>query len=267
MKKIEVNLQLRPSQDFLNKLLSSLLDYLLFSRSQIPFHFELFKKFVENKRLTVDDSEKKSNWKVEKQMKLANETLENILIMKQVKILIHESSEKLTVFYFKQIETEFCAGETSCFMILFGSTIHTPKESYEITFSKFNETLLPTFINETAEVRKILLRIIQNDDLKTSDKDQLPQTNVFILFKRQVPVVEHPDLKELRNFQLAKSCKRFSIHFRDSSDFDIFDENFQGLSLTEKPSTDAEEEEFWYQSKTFVKGFKDILVNNQSIWT
>jgi hypothetical protein len=154
-------------------------------------------------------------------------------------------------------------------MFLFGSTIHTPKESYQITFPEINETILPTLINETAEVKKILLRMIQNDDLKTSDKDQLPTTNVFVLVKRLEPIEEHPELKQLRNFKLAKSCKKYSIQFRDSSDFEIFDENFQEMSLSEKPSREdkeAEEQEVWYQLKTHVKGFKDILVNNQSIW-
>lgn len=151
-------------------------------------------------------------------------------------------------------------------MIIFGNTIHTPKESYKIVFPDIKETSL-TNINETVEVKKILLRIIQDDDLKTNDKDQLATTNVFILFKRLEPIEEHPDLNELRNFKLAKSCKKYSIHFRDSSDFEIFDENFQELSLSEKPLLDKEEEDaFWYQSKTFVKGFKDILVNNNSIW-
>jgi hypothetical protein len=113
-------------------------------------------------------------------------------------------------------------------------------------------------------VRRILLQLIQHDDLIAIHKDQLPTTNVFVLFRRSTPLEDNPDLTQLRNFKLAKSCKKFSIHFRDSSDFEIFDESFRELSLSDKPPTD--DEELWYQSKTHVKGFKDILVNNQSIW-
>lgn len=149
-------------------------------------------------------------------------------------------------------------------LLLFGSTVHTAKESYEIVFPNINETLLPTLVNETTLVKSILLGIVQNDDLEC-DKHQLPATNVFVLFKRSQPIADDCDLMiELRNFKLPKSCRKFSIRFRDLSDFDIFDEGFQALSLCDEPKKTPEE--LWYQSKTFVKGFKDILVNNKSIW-
>lgn len=132
-------------------------------------------------------------------------------------------------------------------------------------FPKVNEILLPTLVNETAVVKTILLRIVQNQDLKC-DKHQLQATNVFVLFKRPQSIADdNPDLMiELRNFKLTKSCRKYLFKFSDSSDFDVFDEDFQELSLCEKPQDDSEE--FWYQSKTYVKGFKDILVNNKSIW-
>ena len=164
------------------------------------------------------------------------------------------------------IESEFISGRPTDFMFIFGNTIHTPKESYQITIPSVSESIVPTFINETAEVRKILLRAIQHEDLMSTDKNQLPPTNVFILFKRFSPIDSHPDLIELRDFRLTKSCKKFSIHFKDSSDFEIFDETFQGLSLNEVAETVQQNEVFWYQSKTYIKGFKDVLVNNQSIW-
>lgn len=150
-------------------------------------------------------------------------------------------------------------------MFLFGNTIHTAKESYRIMLPSTSDTKPPSFINESAEVKRILLRLIQHDDLMTIHKDQLPQTNLFVLFKRLNPINDHPNLNEIRNFKLSKSCKKFSIHFRDASDFEIFEESFQGLNLDGKMESE-EEEELWYQSKTYVKGFKDVLVNNQSIW-
>lgn len=150
-------------------------------------------------------------------------------------------------------------------LLLFGSTVHTAKEAYEIMFPKVNEILLPTLVNETAIVNAILLRIVQNEDLKC-DKHQLPATNVFVLFKRSQPLADdNIDLMiELRNFKLSKSCRKYLFKFSDTSDFEVFDENFQELSLCEKEKDDSEE--FWYQSKTYVKGFKEILVKNKSIW-
>lgn len=75
-------------------------------------------------------------------------------------------------------------------------------------------------------------------------------------------------MNELRNFKLSKSCKKFVIQFRDSTDFNIFEEDFQGLNLNNKVCEvdNVTPIEIWFQPKTFVKGFKDVLVNNKSIW-
>jgi hypothetical protein len=169
---------------------------------------------------------------------------------------------------FQTIESTYIPGFP--LLIIFGSTIHTAKECYQVMFPKINSTIPPTFVNETSAINTILLKLIQCDELKVSEKDLLAPTNVFVLFKRPQPTDEHPELNELRNYKLPKSCKKFSINFRDSSEFEIFtnelEEEFQNVSIN-----DLEEETFgdeiWFQSKHFVKGFKDVLVNNKSIWS
>lgn len=91
MKKIEIEMNLKPSSSFGKKLLHSLFDYLLHSRSQIPFHFELFRKFIETKAIATDSTVKeqpKNDWKTEKQLKLACETYEKICMLKEVRELI-----------------------------------------------------------------------------------------------------------------------------------------------------------------------------------
>lgn len=151
-------------------------------------------------------------------------------------------------------------------MLIFGSTIHTAKESYLIQFPSTNENTLPTLYNETTLVRRILLRLIENDELKACDKNLLHPTNVFALFKKPETNDDNSSLSALKCFQLPKSCRKFAIQFRDSSDFDIF-EDFKDLSLNTKEKTDLSlDHGEWYQSKIYVKGFKDILVNNKSIW-
>lgn len=112
-----------------------------------------------------------------------------------------------------------------------------------------------------------MLQIVQSDQF-LGGKDQLPITNVFVLFKN---VCSSADLIELRSFKLGKSCKQFTIYFRDPHDFEIFDDGFKDLSLADevKAVSSAEKTDVtdvWYQAKTFVKGFKDSLVNNKSIW-
>lgn len=152
-------------------------------------------------------------------------------------------------------------------MILFGNTIHTVKESYQILFPVNGNHVSPSFINESNVIKMILLQIIQHDELKSTDQHLLPTTNVFVLFRHCSPL-DHNELNPLTNFRLAKSCKKFSIEFNDSFEFDIFEEGIKDMSLSEKPSDEFKEEGSgtWYQAKAYVKGFKDILVNNKSIW-
>lgn len=153
-------------------------------------------------------------------------------------------------------------------MFVFGSTVYTAKESYEIHFPEVKDISLPTLVNEDNTVKTILLKIIQSADLKTIDNHVLPATNVFVLFRRSQSInnEEHHKLQELKRFKLSKSCRKYSIHFRDSTDFSVFNEDFQEINLQEETCIGGNDEEFWYQSKAFVKGFKDVLVNNKSIW-
>jgi hypothetical protein len=128
---------------------------------------------------------------------------------------------------------------------------------------------MPTYFNETAMLRKTLLHMIQSD-LKLPS-NSLKATNVWFLFNRKDKnLQENTNLHEIREFKLNKSCKIFHIHFQDSSEFDIFEEEFNNLSIGEdkhdSEKTDEQNNIRWYQSRTYVKGFNDILVNNKSIW-
>jgi len=155
-------------------------------------------------------------------------------------------------------------------MILFGNTIQTAKESYMICFPRITESSEPSHSNLSSTVSSTMLKIVQSDEFLCG-KDQLPITNVFVLFKNlcRNSNVTSAELIKLRSFKLAKSCKQFTIYFRDPTDFEIY-EDFKDLSLSdERASTEKTEDcskDVWYQSKTFVKGFKDSLVNNKSIW-
>jgi hypothetical protein len=127
------------------------------------------------------------------------------------------------------------------------------------------EGIFPAHVNETSALRKTLLQIITNEQLK--HQSQLPLTNAFILFNRYEPTTNE-NLSEIRHFKFNKSCKIYTLNFRDTSDFEIFQENYQEVEeegvLKVKEETAASDN--WYQSKTFVKGFNDTLVNNKSIW-
>lgn len=82
-KQIEINLSFTPHEEILKKLATSFFMYLLHSRSQIPFHFELFRKFVEEKVRREGELEKR-DWKTEKQLQDAQLCLEKICALKTV---------------------------------------------------------------------------------------------------------------------------------------------------------------------------------------
>lgn len=89
VKKVSVDLNIKPSKDLGKKLVITLFEHVLHSRSQIPFHFELFRKFIETKTSSSgDDASKKQDWKTEKQLKLAEETYEKICALKKASVLV-----------------------------------------------------------------------------------------------------------------------------------------------------------------------------------
>jgi hypothetical protein len=88
IKKIEVNLSFKPHQEISKKLVISFFNYLLHIRSQIPFNFSVFEKFIDksnNDDQTPDGCrDTKLDWKTKKQLRLAHETYEKIRAMHTV---------------------------------------------------------------------------------------------------------------------------------------------------------------------------------------
>lgn len=94
-KRIQIDLNIKPTKDFAQKLVITLLEYLLQCRNQIPFPFELFKNFIETKIISVDGSDKASkkptDWRTEKQLKLAAELYKQVCQLKEV---IYQTNSK-----------------------------------------------------------------------------------------------------------------------------------------------------------------------------
>lgn len=93
-------------------------------------------------------------------------------------------------------------------------------------------------------------------------------TNTFLLYERNCRNDEKisTNLFEIKNFKLNKSCKKYSINFLDSSNFEVFQEDFEELKITEDEVVVQKGDEIWFQSKIFVKGFNDVTLDNKSIW-
>ena len=84
---IYIDLNIKPTNEIVKKLLLSFIDYVLHSRQQIPFSFDIFSAFV--KRLNKnEDVENNMNWKLVKQHQYAKETHDKIWGLKSVRIFL-----------------------------------------------------------------------------------------------------------------------------------------------------------------------------------
>lgn len=265
---ISVDLNIKPTNEIVKKLLLSFIDYVLHSRQQIPFNFDIFSAFV-NRFSKNENVESNMNWKFVKQHQYAKETHDKIWGLKKVSIsLLSSFSVKLTFLIYLQV-IEDIEVPTQVFIIL-GASLFSPKESYLINLPQAKE-LTDSYnqSNNDDKINQILLRLVQNENLKVN---HLAATNTFIIFKMK-SLSDNPQLTEIKNFKIPPSCHKFVIHFKDNSnlDFDIFEDSFKEMNINkenEAPDNQKETDnvDIYYQSKVFVKGFNDISINNKSIW-
>ena len=155
--------------------------------------------------------------------------------------------------------------------IILGASLFSPKESYLINLPQTKElTGSLNHFNNDDKINQILLKLVQNENLKVS---HLAATNTFIIFKMKT-LSDNPQLTEIKNFKIPPSCHKFVIHFKDNSNFEIFEDSFKEMKINkenkapdnQKKTDDKDDNDIYYQSKVFVKGFNDISINNKSIW-
>lgn len=137
----------------------------------------------------------------------------------------------------------------------------TAKEAFRIKIPTITSCTFPSYLNELSTQKKILLQLIQSENFKNLFSNPLSITNAFILFERYNDESSTKGLSKIKNFKLNKSCKKYAISFNQSSDFEIFCEDFQELNFNDLDLKDVEDdnEEVWYQSKVFIKGFNKIV--------
>lgn len=159
-------------------------------------------------------------------------------------------------------------------LILFGSTLATPLESYLIKLPATRKSSEEISFSEE-QLRQILLQLVQSGDLDV--KKNIRTTNMFVLIRN--PLLEAESLgdditnfRNLGNFRVPSSCQLTTINLINvyNSNFSIF-KDFENLSMHETSSTTEIKTEIdnstsWHQSQIIVKGFKDVLINNKSIW-
>lgn len=250
-----IKLDFRPTGQFAKNLMLKVLEFLLWNRQQIPFSFEKLENLM--------NEQNDNSYKSKGQLRKARTAYESILAVRQVRHILNLAVLKLHVNSFLQIiESEFFNAKS--FLIVFGSSIITAKEAYQVKFPTITSCQHPFYMNEAAMLHKIILKLIQAESFKCLFTSPLSITNSFILFERYDDDGLTDGLSRIRNFKLNKSCKKYAIKFRDSSDFDIFCEEIEELKLCDIGCEEADEreEDIWYQSRVFIKGFHKAVASS-----
>lgn len=135
-------------------------------------------------------------------------------------------------------------------------------EAYKLYLPTFDNKSPTTAITESSMFRRVLFQLIKNEDISDMSQQILPATNIFIMFNA-IPANNEHNYIELRDFKLSKSCKKFTIIFKDATKFKVFQDFDSILSIEDsREETVKDEESTWYLSKISIKGFNDVWTTN-----
>lgn len=274
---IEIKLDVN-TEESSSKALQTIIQVLLFQRSQIPFCYEVFQAIVKKlkKELAEIDSSKWKNYQLTKQREIAF----NLLC--DIQTLFREVTEIA-----KRSDHDIRA------MVLFGSTLYTAKEAFIIKIPKANRKHYPQHHRQRLEsALKLLTRqLILSEELRPSGRFVGP-TNTFMLLGMSSTcdpekISRTVEYRSINGYQLPISCQKYVINITiqgASEDelaccrqMDVFSDALQVLTIDDdakevptKPLGRRNElvknDIMWYQVGRSLKGFNDVLIKGKSIW-
>lgn len=112
-------------------------------------------------------------------------------------------------------------------------------------------------------------------------------TNVFVLLQPKSTTFTSDNFHYKESFQLPVNCKKIILNLINSSNNDNMENNknccndlivyneFENIKISnELSSNDIEKnckemanDDRWYESNIFIRGYKDVLVKGKNIWT
>ncbi|XP_053614097.1 uncharacterized protein LOC128677355 [Plodia interpunctella] len=248
-----------------------LIKFIAFQRLQIPYTYQWLKQIV-NKKKMCENRDKKESFQSERHFHIASTALDNLDFI--LKSLLQEMSGS-------SIPEEVC--------IALGATPMTCKEMYRL--------ILPTLchkpqchsshIASDQKIQRSVFRtMVTSESLSKVFFDSLPPTNMHIFIRRNS--LNNLNIPNSDSFELTSGCriprktKIVVMNFRTNkenvsccNDFEIFGEtggNNEDLDMEKKINFEEEFEEMestdtmkWYQSTYVMKGFKDCVVNGNSV--
>ncbi|XP_001358782.2 uncharacterized protein [Drosophila pseudoobscura] len=259
---------------------NSILDFLLYQRSQIPFVYKLYKHCIEK----WDDEDKSgkqesfSNYQVNQQRIKAKATRQSISDMREL------------------IRQAFKSSKVKSLRFLFGPNTFLPTEAYTLHIPHASVTREHHYENHAlseGSIKQALLRLLTCKELYTIFSTQLNATNVFL--ELELLTTNEPGLHQKHKSlvqktvlsQLPHSCKNVHLHIRHTTDNPLVEMRccqelaiYRDLGLMHLDETDEDcgkkiecgdptaEHSGWWQSDVIVRGFK-VPPNQKScdLWT
>ncbi|XP_065086082.1 uncharacterized protein LOC135708061 [Ochlerotatus camptorhynchus] len=262
-----------------SKMLQTIVQTLLFQRSQIPFCYQMFRAIVNKIKAEMAGTEesKWGNYQLAKQREVAIKTLEELqTLFKELAVIVENSKQNVQA------------------MVLFGSTVYTAKEAFVINLPMADENHYAQHHRQGLEsaLKQITKQIILAEELCPSGKFIGP-TNTFMLLglvpmcrteqsRMSSEVIEY---RPIENYQLPASCQKYVIDVSVRGvcneklicckRMNVFSDSFQSMQIEEmkevmndKKQQEVHEnpENMWYQIGKGIKGYKDVLIRGKSIW-
>ncbi|XP_062562519.1 uncharacterized protein LOC134226022 [Armigeres subalbatus] len=270
--KLEVN-----TEESCSRMLQTIIQVLLFQRSQIPFCYEVFKTIVNKLKvdMTAEDPLKWANYQLEKQRDLAIEMLHNIQILfKKLTEIVRHSEHDIQA------------------MLLFGSTLYTVKEAFIINIPIVDRKHYPQNHRQGLDAAMKLLtrQIILSEDLRPSGRLVGP-TNIFMvlgmpLLHETEGLSRNCEYNLIEDYQLPINCLKYLINVnirREGCEglacckqMDVFNDSLQCLKIDDSGNNCGEilktagdltkRDTMWYQIGKAFKGYNDVTIKGKSIW-
>ncbi|XP_070577148.1 MAD2L1-binding protein-like [Ptychodera flava] len=199
-----------------SRLVMETIKYLLYQREQIPMPLEHLKR-----RYVTQEMESRCKKRPSLEDRKCLQTLETV--------------EEL----FSQIDNVFQMTHVNRIMVLFGSTVVSPKEVYVLDLSYLNSDVIMEDASCKSGVRTLMRALITNRVL--SEVDSLPKTNTMVLLETHRD--SHQDwFKPKTSFRMPIRGKRFEIRYSSKD--------------TQVPVETINKENYiWYQAPRPIKGF------------
>lgn len=255
-----------------SRIVQLVIEVLLYQRNQIPFCYDTFRTIVAkfDKRQETDED---SDWKDYQLVKQRDAAIDALARIKQL---------------FRELPAVTSQG--SSVMLLFGSTVYTAKEAFQVNLPPVNPNHHPDIHRPTLEtaLKQVAMVLTLSEELQSGSERITGPTKMFLLLQR----TDSTDLREpccsswqrMEEFRLPASCRRYVINLVQKigdqqqltccKEMVIFSEDGNGgenaeVAMAEEKRTEEGVEAsrpVWYQVGEGLKGYKDAEVKGKLIW-